>query len=67
MRNSMGEVKMVIANVIPDANIAAADKRKLENVLEETFDVSSEHNKLRTRVKYFCIEINLTFPNMKSY
>ena len=61
-------------NVAPDTNRRAADvnfsankKRTLENVVsEETFDVS-EHKNLRTRMKHFCLVINLTCPNMKSY
>lgn len=64
---AMGEDKLVITNVLPETTRAAADKGKLENVLEETFDVSSEHNNLRTRIKHFYLEIKLTCPKMKSY
>jgi hypothetical protein len=56
-----------LADAIPDANIAVADKRKFENVvLEEAFDVSSEDNNLRPRIKHFCLTINLSCLDMKS-
>ena len=59
---------LAIANVIPDENRAVADKRTAEMVyLELAFDESSEDNNLRPRMKHFCLKINLTCPNMKSY
>lgn len=61
------DANKALADAIPDANIAVADKRKFENVvLEEAFDVSSEDNNLRPRIKHFCLTINLNCLDMKS-
>ena len=61
------DANKALPDAIPDANIAVADKRKFENVvLEEAFDVSSEDNNLRPRIKHFCLTINLNCLDMKS-
>jgi hypothetical protein len=61
------DANKTLADAILDANIAVSDKRKFENVvLEEAFDVSSEDNNLRPRIKHFCVTINLNCHDMKS-
>ena len=74
LRNTIAKGYLSIVYVIPHpntaiavANWAATIRRKLVGLVSgETFDVSFEHNNLRTRMKHFCLEIILTCPNMKS-
>ena len=59
--------KALLVDAIRDANTAVADTRNFENVvLEEAFDVSSEDNDLRPRIKQLCLTINLNCLDMKS-
>jgi hypothetical protein len=61
------DANKALADAIPDAIIAVADKGKFENVvLEEAFNVSSEDHNLRPRIKHFYFTINLNCLDVKS-
>ena len=66
-KRCMASIITVDSNYVDKSTSIMVASVNQSDSTEAIFDVSSEYNNLRTRMKHFCLEINLTGPDMKSY